>query len=50
MNIYDECPSTDIYTDDTQIGIAAVHVRLITTQNGGTVTVGYAVGEGVLFL
>jgi hypothetical protein len=29
---------TDLYTDDSSIGTAAVHAGLITLQNGGTVT------------
>jgi len=30
---------TDLYTDDSSIGTAAVHAGLITPQNGGTVTI-----------
>ncbi len=30
---------TDIYTDDSSVGLAAVHAGLISLQNGGTVTI-----------
>lgn len=33
------CWGTDIYTDDSSIGTAAVHAGLITFERGGTVTV-----------
>jgi len=36
---------TDIYTDDSSIGTAAVHAGLITFQNGGTVTIEIRAGQ-----
>lgn len=36
---------TDVYTDDSSIGLAAVHAGLITLQNGGTVTIEIREGQ-----
>lgn len=36
---------TDVYTDDSSIGTAAVHAGLITFQNGGTVTIEIRAGQ-----
>ena len=36
---------TDVYTDDSSIGTAAVHAGLISFQNGGTVTIEIRQGQ-----
>ncbi len=36
---------TDVYTDDSSIGTAAVHAGLINFQNGGTVTIEIRTGQ-----
>ena len=39
------CWGTDVYTDDSSIGTAAVHAGLITFATGGTVTVRILPGQ-----
>ena len=36
---------TDVYTDDSSVGTAAVHAGLISFQNGGTVTIEIRAGQ-----
>ncbi len=43
--IAQECWGTDIYTDDSSIGTAAVHAGLITFAAGGTVTIRILPGQ-----